>query len=356
MTGAKLLSISIIVLVGTVCAGLNFSAEGTPGAGVAREPRSSPEWFAEDSVWNQALSPTARRSPLSEPYVGELLRQVRDFGAWVNTDEYSTPVYTVGPGQPRVPVTLRPVNGGGVTPSLQAALSSVPIPAAARPARGTDHHLVVWQPSTDEMWEFWVLRREDGGWVAAFGGAMRNVSENPGYYDPNAWPGAEDDWGATASSLPLLGGLMTIEELRSGRIEHALALAIPEPSPEFVWPAQRSDGESVAPTAIPEGTDFRLPADLDLEGLDLPPAALTMARAAQEYGMIVRDRSGVVSLYGEAPLGSGNPYGEIFENLFPDALLEHFPWSELEVVEPDPLAAAGLQVTPGYPLWAAPPP
>jgi hypothetical protein len=327
-----------------------------PSLATAADPTPTSEWFAPASIWNRPLPEASEVVANSAAYVGSLVHQVEEFGPWINTNEYSAPVYRVEADQPRVPVRLEPAEGGGATPTLRAALSSVPLPADAEPAAGTDHHLVVWQPSTDEMWEFWVLRHELDGWVAAFGGAMRNVSENPGFYSPDAWPGAEDDWGATATSLPLLAGLITIEEFRQGHIDHALALAIPEPSAEHVWPAQRSDGFLTEPDAIPEGTEFRLPADLDLSTLGLSPTGLEIAEAAQRYGMIVRDRSGVVSFYGEDPTGGENPYDSIFSGIFPDTLLEKFPWSRLEAIEPDPVAAAGLQLKLPYPLWAAPHP
>lgn len=316
-------------------------------------------FFAPTSVWNRELGPAAPISPSSPEYVAELVRQVGETEAWINTNHYSVPIYTVGPDTPNVPVRIVPPQGGPVDPALQAAMAEVPIPASAQPASGTDGHLVIYRPSTDEMWEFWVMRVEAGGWVAGYGGAIRNVSVNPGYYDSNAWPGAEPDWGATASSLPLAGGLMRISELEAGQIDHALALAIPEPSPRYVWPAQRSDGDNSASSAIPEGTIFRLPADLDVASLHLPRLTEEMALAAQLHGVVVRDTSGCVCFYAEAPPpGEGNPYEQIFEGKYPDELLEFFPWSSLEVVQPDPLEVSGL-TGPGsgpWPTWATPSP
>ncbi|HEX4753917.1 MAG TPA: hypothetical protein VH268_13555 [Solirubrobacterales bacterium] len=316
-------------------------------------------FFAPTSVWNRELGPATPISPRSPEYVAELVRQIGETEAWINTNHYSVPIYTVGPDTPNVAVRILPPEGGLVDPALEAAMATVPVPIAAQPASGSDGHLVIYRPSTDEMWEFWVMRVEGGGWVAAYGGAIRNVSANPGYYDQNAWPGAEPDWGATASSLPLAAGLMRIPELEAGHIDHALALAIPEPSPEHVWPAQRSDGGNDAPSAIPEGTIFRLPADLDVASLHLPRLTEVMALAAQRHGVIVRDTSGCVCFYAEAPApGEGNPYEQIFEEKYPDELLERFPWSSLEVVQPDPLEAGGL-VGPGsgpWPTWVMPSP
>jgi hypothetical protein len=191
------------------------------------------------------------------------------------------------------------------------------------------------QPSTEKMWEFWDMRKEGTQWVAAYGGAMEHLSTDVGYYEEHAWTGAKTYWGATASSLPLLGGLMTIKQQEERKIEHALALAIPEPSPSYVWPAQRSDGYLNTSTAIPEGTIFRLPASLELASLHLAPPVLAIAKAAQRYGMIVRDVSGSVSLYGEDPTPTGTTaYNTIFEGKSPGTLMKEFPWAKLQAVAP----------------------
>ena len=122
----------------------------------------------------------------------------RHYGPWINTREYSAPVFTVGPNQPTVHVTL-----DRNLPEMQKAIDAVPIPPGAKPAAGTDKHMVIWQPATDTMWEFWRMEMRPDGWHAGAAGAMHNVSSNPGYYTPDAWSGAQPWWGATATGLPL---------------------------------------------------------------------------------------------------------------------------------------------------------
>ncbi|HEX4753920.1 MAG TPA: hypothetical protein VH268_13570 [Solirubrobacterales bacterium] len=296
---------------------------------------AEPAWFAPNSVWNRELSATVPLAAQSSTYVAELVSQVESAGAWINTEEYSTPVYTVGPGQPRVAVEVVNQSGGWIAPALKSALSSVPLPPGAKPAAGTDEHLVVWQPSGNEMWEFWGLREEGGKWVTSYGGAMKDVSGSPGYYTSSSWPGAEPIWGATATSLPLVGGLMTIKQLESLKIEHALSMAIPYPGSDYVWPAQRGDGWVNSPGAIPEGTIFRLPKSVNLKSLELTALGLAIAEAAQKYGMVVRDTSSCVCLYGEASTTSGaKPYAQIFGGKMPSDLLANFPWTELVAIQP----------------------
>lgn len=165
------------------------------------------------------------------------------------------PVYTVPNGQPTVPVALP----AGKDPALAQAFRTVPLPGTAQPAAGGDAEAVVWQPSTDTMWEFWELSKTSSGWQASWGGVMHNVSTNPGYYT------SPSDWGASATSLPVLGGLIRPSELAAGHIDHAIAMAIPDTrAGAFAWPAQRTDGNTNSSTAIPEGQRFRLDPSLNL--------------------------------------------------------------------------------------------
>jgi hypothetical protein len=284
--------------------------------------------FAASSFWNAPLSPTAALDPYSTSLVTDLRRQVdRDLalrhGPWINTTFYSTPIYRVPASQPTVHVTLDQWN-----PALQAAFDAVPIPPGARAAAGTDANMVVWQPATDTMWEFWLMRQAADGWHAKWGGRMTSVSTNPGRYDNN--------WGAPATSLPQIGGTITLAELRAGRIDHALAMAVPEPRRGvFVWPARRTDGISASPQAIPEGTRFRLDPAVNLDSLALPRPTRILAEAAQRYGMVVRDKSANVTLYAEDPTPTGtDPYPALFDGLPPNKILQAFPWNRLVALAP----------------------
>jgi hypothetical protein len=231
-----------------------------------------------------------------------------------------------------VPVTLD-TSGGSADALARVLRTGVPIPPGAKPAVGSDGHMVVQQPATDTLWELWKAQQQNGVWHARWGGKMTKVSQNPGYYT------SPTDWGGTGTSLSLLGGLIRISEVRAGRIDHALALAIPHAAAKAVaFPAQRTDGNDPSPTQIPEGTRFRLPASLNIDALKLPPMDRMIALAAQRYGIIVRDQSGTVAFYGEDPTPTGaNPYygpHGFFGGTGPTQLLRSFPWRDLEVVRP----------------------
>jgi hypothetical protein len=131
---------------------------------------------------------------------------------------------------------------------------------------------------------------------------------------------------------------MRVSEIQSGRIDHALAIAIPEARARvFSWPAQRTDGTVDSTTAIPEGTRFRLPASLNLDAMPMSPLVRMMAKAVQKYGMVVRDKGGSVAFYGEDPTPTGvDPYygpTGFFGGKYPSTLLAQFPWASLQVLQ-----------------------
>ena len=295
-------------------------------------------FFAPTSFWNSSVPAVAPSDPSSEAMVAALNAEVlaevvAKHGPAINTTSWSVPVYTVPANQPLVSVTPTRY----VPAALKSAWSAVPLPANAQPAVGSDAHLVVWQPSTDSMWEFWRLERSGEAWRASWGGAMQGVSGNYGVYGPEAWPGASASWGASASSLPLVGGLITLEDLQMGKINHALAISIPNVrGAVYASPAQRTDGGSVESSSLPEGAHLRLDPTLDLQALHLPRFTLMLAEAAQRYGVFVRDKASNVTFYAEDPTQTGtNPFlgsHGYFEGQSPAKLAAMFPWSHLQVL------------------------
>lgn len=334
---------SLVLLAAALCVApvvaARAQARGPNPAALARHPRVSPTnvaapWpgnpFAANSFWNKPLGPRARLSADSGAYVNELLRQVHSYGPWFNTTSYSVPVYVVPADEPAQHVTLDTWG-----PDLQAALDAVPIPPDAHAAAGTDESMTVWQPSTNRMWDFWLMHKVGGRWHARWAGEMNDVSQNPGYFEHS---GLTNNWGATATGLPLLGGLVTLADLRRGYINHALAIALVETErARYAWPAQRTDGNTFTPgvTGIPEGTRFRLDPHLDIAKLHLPTIDRMLAQAAQKYGIVVRDKAGAVVFYGQDPVAPQrtNPWPEAFSGDYPNTVLAQFPWGRLEALK-----------------------
>lgn len=297
-------------------------------------------FFSPAGFWNTPLVANAPLDPSSAQAMAMLGTEVEEElqagnGPWISTTDYSVPIYTVPSSQPTVRVQLTSqIN----SPALQAAFEQVPLPPEAVAAAGSDGHLVVWQPSKNRLWEFWKFVRAPSGPQASWGGAMSSANANPGVYGPEAWPGAEPWWGASASSLSIAGGLITLEDLRIGQINHALAIAVPQiRAGAYAAPARRSDGKSTNPLALPEGAHLRLDPKLDLSSLKLPRTTRLIAEAAQRYGIFVRDGSGVVDFFAQDPVNTPtNPYkgtGGYFEGKYPNQLLASFPWGRLQLLK-----------------------
>jgi hypothetical protein len=442
------------------------SPDTSATTGVGTVTSTALRFFSPTSIWNAPLLPNAPIASNSAAIEGTLQTYINSSlatrtGPWINTTQYSTPIYTVPANQPTVPVIMDYNN------PLASAMSAVPLPANALPASGTDEEMTVYQPSSDTLWEMWAMRQRlnpppylvatvgtggslsagtyyyavtaltptgettvssvqssivaagatvklswggpvgatayriyrgtsrtslqsvgslahitthqgdsgcfwtdtggempsavsppttntattPGQWHASWGGRMSTVSQDPGYYRNIANPlggwAEQSSWGVTASGLPVVGGLITLADLASGKINHAIAVMVPQAAKGvFTFPAQRTDGVSTLANAIPEGARFRLPPNLNLAAIPMPAVTREIAQAAQTYGLIVNDQTGAtVGFRAEDPMplirqGQPNPYLKYFSNpttgayIPPNDLLASFPWSDLELVAP----------------------
>jgi len=99
-------------------------------------PSAQAKLFAPGSVWNARVADHPALDPNSADISRTLLQMTQTHTVWVDTDAYSTPIYTVGPNQPRVPVRLTSWRSGtSMAPLLR---QGIPIPRSAQPATGSD--------------------------------------------------------------------------------------------------------------------------------------------------------------------------------------------------------------------------
>lgn len=143
-------------------------------------------------------------------------------------------------------------------------------------------------------------------------------------------------WGGNAANTPLARGLVTSEQLAAGLIDSTLQFGMPKiggTSSTFRWPALHN-----APTCgadcvshLVEGTWVRLDPAYDVAGSALPAWQKTIARALQDFGMILRDNSGSLSIYGKNPINGGAAWTVGSGG---SASLAGFPWGRLQVLNP----------------------
>ena len=211
--------------------------------------------------------------------------------------------------------------------------TNVPVPNDAMSAKGTDGEMTIYDPATDQLWEFWQMARDDQGqWGACWGGRIDDFSKKEAVFPSG--------FGASASGLAIAPGMITVDDVRRGKIEHAMIIGVPESkADEFSWPANRTDGLSHDEHAPVQGQRLRLRSDIDLDSYNLTPVGRMVAEAAQKYGFVVTDTAGAVAITGEATDAIVRDGGEDpWDRYLGDgawSTLRDFPWHEIEALPVD---------------------
>jgi hypothetical protein len=315
-------------------------------------------------TYNGSPAPSFYGYPSSGPAAGNANMgyggNINGFQTTLNFASFNVALYVVDSSVSTQKITL--VNysnattyttaGAGASHNLQASFNAVPVPDPAQLQsgysgqlwpNGTDRHVVIWRPSTNELWEMWRMYGSSGSYIFGNGGYTASANTFSGI-----WPFT---WGARATSLALTGGLVTIQDivdsLNGVPIRHALGITASVTSLNssyFAAPATRADGSPVsfAPAkqvdgttdnpayttsnpngngfidAVPEGTWLRFPANFDPVA-SMPssgPVARALATAVRDYGMFVMDAGGATCMFMEDPRVLGSPYSYAKVNPF----------------------------------------
>ena len=157
-----------------------------------------------------------------------------------------------------------------------------PIPAGVSieggPDADGDRHALLVDRDRCKLYELFALRREGDAWTAGSGAiwSLRRPRMRP-----SGWTSAD------AAGLPILPLLARYQEVRRGRITHALRMTVSRSRRAFVWPARHFASSDADPALPRMGERLRLKASVDVSGL--PRQARVVARAMQRYGLIVAD-------------------------------------------------------------------
>jgi hypothetical protein len=211
-----------------------------------------------------------------------------------------------------------------------------PIPAGAKRATGSDHHLAVAYAALDgspyagkelDMWEAKYNSTNDT-WSAA------GVVVNDLYgWGAKCAPGVSCNGGAVAAGFAALGGAVRPEEIAQGHIDHALAFATPyNLAKHFACPATHTDGNAPAP-ALPEGARIQLDPSYDVDAQNWPQWVKIIAHALQTYGAYNRDYSDVVIIYGVTDQNVGVPsWRSVGVPVDQYNNLNMLPWDKMRVI------------------------
>ncbi len=258
--------------------------------------------FAADSPWNTKIPPDAKTDPESDMLIASL---AATNPLYIAIAEWSVPVYYIERGKTPSKVvyqTYAGQYGRGFEPGTR-----IPIPEddpTFMPEKGSGLVSIV-DKTRNVAWEMkQAYKRPDGSWFAGFG-AVTDLSRS-GVAPP--WMQAESYNAAAsprASGAPLIAGLIRVEAVKAGRIDHALAFAYPKARTDaFVPPASTAlESDAATPfngTGLPMGARIQLDPSFDVDKAPLSPAGKVIARALQEYGAILVDNAGGTVLYAES--------------------------------------------------------
>jgi hypothetical protein len=217
-------------------------------------------------------------------------------GLYINTSGWTTPIVT-DQGGVWTKVFCRQLDCGPSSVGVKRLL----IPPNVSPDPRFDGWFSVIDRRDGVGYDLWRARRQADGSIS-YQFIKRWNLDGPGYSQPIGVDPA-DATGAHGSGLPLFAGVILPEELRSGVIDHALAISVPGPAAtNFVAPASATDGVG-APNSLPEGARIRLRRGVRLGPLPRGAnrrTANAILTALRVYGAIVVDRARVPTLYAQA--------------------------------------------------------
>jgi hypothetical protein len=260
---------------------LLFALVAAPTLSDARPLPGAPNCpiFPRTSHWNQRIDRLPRH-PDSDAIVrgiglGERVHADFGSGRWEG-GPIGIPFVTVSRRQPRVPVSFEYANESDRGP--YPIPPSVPIEGG----RGSDgdRHVIVVDRSRCRLHELFAAYPVEGGrrWRAG-SGATWSLRSNR--LRPRGWTSAD------AAGLPILPGLARHDEVRRGRIDHALRFTAPRTRRAFVYPARHFASSLTDPALPAMGQRLRLRRGFDLSRF--PRQARVVLRALKRHGMILAD-------------------------------------------------------------------
>jgi hypothetical protein len=252
--------------------------------------------FNATSPWNTPIGLSPDVDPSSQALVDDLASST---AVWnylgINLSTYSIPVYYVDSNNTPTYTVMAGVAGHGFD-------MPVPIPDGALPDPETDHHLSIVDKAKGIEWGMWDAVHSGTKWSAGVGASsdLTGTGVRPPITTANPWT---DAMGARAAGFPLIAGLIRVEEVKAGKIEHALVLAYPHcRSRYFVPPASTAQGttsEALPTRGIPMGGHIQLDPAINVDSLPLTATGKIVAHALQDYGAFIGDFSGAISIYAE---------------------------------------------------------
>ena len=147
-----------------------------------------------------------------------------------------------------------------------------------KPTLDADRHGIVVDPVNRLLYEFYRLTKTDQGWVAEQA-SIFNLASNQ--QRPDGWTSSD------AAGLPIFPSVVRYDELKRGKIEHALRATFKNTRRAYVYPATHYASRKTDPNLPRMGERFRLRKDFDTSKFS--PEVKTILEALKHYGMMNAD-------------------------------------------------------------------
>ena len=233
--------------------------------------------FPPDNPWNQRVDrlPVLGNSDAIVRSIGATDTMHADFGSGLwDGGPIGIPFVTVAGSQPKVPVSFDYADESDRGP--YPIPSRVPI-EGGRNADG-DRHVIVVDRKRCRLYELFGAQPHGSSWTAG-SGAIWNLRSNA--LRPRGWTSAD------AAGLPILPGLARYDEVKRGRIDHALRFTADRTRRAFIYPARHFASDLTDPSLPAMGQRLRLRRSYDISRF--PRQARIVLKALKRYGMILAD-------------------------------------------------------------------
>lgn len=144
--------------------------------------------------------------------------------------------------------------------------------------QGGDRHAIVVDPTNRMLYEFFVMKKTDGGWQAAQASVF-DLKTNK--LRPDGWTSAD------AAGLPIFPATVRYDELKRGIVEHAMRVTFVKTQRAYVYPATHYASKLKDADLPRMGERFRLRQDFDIKGFS--PEVQAILKGLKKYGMYCAD-------------------------------------------------------------------
>jgi hypothetical protein len=230
--------------------------------------------FPASNAWNKDVSKLPV-NPNSAAYIGSIGLSDHlhpDFGSG-HYGDYGIPFKVVSRKQKKVPIHFTAYGD-------ESDKGPYPIPPKVHVEGGGagDSHVIVLQKGSCKLYELYAAKKAGAGWNAD-SGAVYNLRSNKLRHA--GWTSAD------AAGLPILPGLARADEVRRGKITHALRFTVSRTQAGYISPARHLASSDNDPALPPMGLRLRMKASFDISGYK--GQARVIMVALKKYGMIVAD-------------------------------------------------------------------